>query len=114
MTLGTIDLQAAAEALGAHPETVRLKAKAGMIPGCKVGKRWIFSIAALERYLAGEWVPLASQGTSVETVELGRSSVVSATPVRTSRSTPLEAERRYKEALASTAVRKRSSRRIDA
>ncbi|MHA6822179.1 helix-turn-helix domain-containing protein [Ralstonia pseudosolanacearum] len=106
--LHTIDLQTAAKLLGAHPETVRLKAKAGMIPGRKVGKRWVFSIAALERYLAGEWTPQASQSMSVEANEPGRSSAASTASVHASRSTPLEAERRYREALASTAVRKRT------
>lgn len=57
-----IDLQAAALLLGAHPETVRLKAKAGELPGCKVGKRWVFSTIALESYLAGEWMPRVVQG----------------------------------------------------
>ncbi|MEX6581653.1 helix-turn-helix domain-containing protein [Ralstonia solanacearum] len=96
--------------LGAHPETVRLKAKAGVIPGCKVGKRWIFSIAALERYLAGEWAPRASQSVLVETDHSGRLSVMNTAPVGTSRSTPREAERRYREALAPTDVRKRTVR----
>jgi len=110
VALETIDLRAAAQVLGAHPETVRLKAKAGMIPGRKVGKRWIFSIAALERYLAGDWAPRASQSVPVETDGSGHSSVMNTAPVDASCSTPREAERRYREALAPTVVRKRTVR----
>jgi len=100
-TVHTIDLHAAAELLGAHPETVRLKVKAGMIPGCKVGKRWMFSTAALERYLAGEW---AAQ-TSLLRVGASCDSP-SAKPV-TRKMTPLEADRRYREALAPAPASKR-------
>ncbi|MGZ7238361.1 helix-turn-helix domain-containing protein, partial [Streptococcus pyogenes] len=50
-------VEGAAALLGAHPETIRLKARAGQLPGRKVGKRWIFSTLALQRYLAGEWLP---------------------------------------------------------
>ncbi|MDF3086669.1 helix-turn-helix domain-containing protein, partial [Burkholderia sola] len=56
----------AAAILGAHPETVRLKAKAGELPGRKVGKRWMFSTVALQRYLAGEWIPRVVQGDQQE------------------------------------------------
>ncbi|MGU4703755.1 helix-turn-helix domain-containing protein, partial [Burkholderia cepacia] len=59
-------MSGAAALLGAHPETVRLKARAGMLPGRKVGKRWIFSIMALQRYLAGDWLPQAAQADNHE------------------------------------------------
>lgn len=39
----TVNLEQTAALLGAHPETVRLEAKAGELPGRKVGKRWMFS-----------------------------------------------------------------------
>ena len=37
--MSTVDLVQAAAMLGAHPETVRLKAKAGELPGRKVDGR---------------------------------------------------------------------------
>ncbi|WP_406867664.1 helix-turn-helix domain-containing protein [Paraburkholderia fungorum] len=94
----TIDLVQAASILGAHPETVRLKAKAGTLPGRKVGKRWVFSVVALQRYLAGEWIPRVAQGDQQELEEC-RS--INVKPVRTGNTscTPLAADRRYREAL---------------
>ena len=38
----TLDLQEAANFLKLHCEEVRRRAKAGIIPGAKVGKRWAF------------------------------------------------------------------------
>nr|WP_276208408.1 helix-turn-helix domain-containing protein [Burkholderia sp. Nafp2/4-1b] len=105
--LSTVDLAQAAALLGAHPETVRMKAKAGMLPGCKVGKRWKFSIVALQRYLAGEWVPRVVQGDQQEEVKKCRS--INERPVQTGNTscTPLAAERRYREALAQVTKSKR-------
>ncbi len=101
----TIDLCAAAAMLGAHPETVRLKAKAGQIPGRKVGKRWMFSTIALERYLAGEWIPRVVQGEQAKESEPCRSSNAKAATTGITSCTPLEAARRYREALAPATVR---------
>ncbi|WP_230943141.1 MULTISPECIES: helix-turn-helix domain-containing protein [Burkholderia cepacia complex] len=88
--------------LGAHPETVRLKAKAGALPGRKVGKRWMFSTVALQRYLAGEWIPRVVQGDRPGEIERCRS--ISVKEVRTgiTSCTPLAAENRYRAALAPT------------
>ncbi|UZF26694.1 helix-turn-helix domain-containing protein [Ralstonia pseudosolanacearum] len=86
--------------LGAHPETVRLKAKAGEIPGRKVGKRWMFSTIALERYLAGEWVPRVVQGDQAKEIELCRSTNGKTATTGITSFTPLETARRYKAALA--------------
>ncbi|MFP3567334.1 helix-turn-helix domain-containing protein [Paraburkholderia sp. SIMBA_030] len=86
--------------LRAHPETVRLKAKAGELPGRKVGKRWVFSTVALERYLAGEWIPRVVQGDHGKEEETCRSiNVVRAQTGNTS-CTPPAAVRQYREALA--------------
>ena len=38
----TLDLHEAAAFLHMHPEEVRTRAKRGLIPGAKTGKRWIF------------------------------------------------------------------------
>ncbi|OXI61906.1 MULTISPECIES: helix-turn-helix domain-containing protein [Burkholderia] len=102
----TVDLAGAAALLGAHPETVRLKARAGALPGRKVGKRWIFSVAALQRYLAGEWLPPVAHHDQQEETRPCRST--SARPARTGNTscTPLAADRRYREALAPATKRR--------
>ncbi len=38
----TLDLHEAAVFLHMHPEEVRTRAKRGLIPGAKTGRRWIF------------------------------------------------------------------------
>ncbi|QPS38964.1 helix-turn-helix domain-containing protein [Burkholderia oklahomensis] len=107
--MNTVDLLAAAVMLGAHPETVRLKAKAGALPGRKVGKRWMFSTVALQRYLAGEWVPRVVQGERPGEIERCRSTNEIEVRTGITSSTPLAAERRYREALApATAPRRRN------
>ncbi|WP_098550106.1 helix-turn-helix domain-containing protein [Burkholderia sp. JKS000303] len=98
--MNTIDLLQAAALLGAHPETVRIKAKAGELPGKKVGKRWMFSTIALERYLAGEWIPRVVQGERPGEVEPCRSTNEPPVPTGNTSCTPLAAEHRYKAALA--------------
>lgn len=105
-TVHTIDLHTAAELLGAHPETVRLKVKAGMIPGCKVGKRWMFSMTALERFLAGEWAPQTAPVRPA--VSCASPSAKPVTPEVLAR-TLSEADRRYREALAPASASKRRS-----
>ncbi|MCY0389127.1 helix-turn-helix domain-containing protein [Robbsia sp. Bb-Pol-6] len=55
--LKVVRVKEAAAFLHATPQTVRIKARAGLIPGRKVGKHWIFSLVALHRYLCGEWEP---------------------------------------------------------
>ncbi|WP_242540383.1 helix-turn-helix domain-containing protein [Trinickia mobilis] len=106
-TLDTIDLTAAAALLGAHPETVRLKVKAGELPGRKVGKRWMFSVVALERYLAGEWTPRVVQGDQAKETQTCRSLNVVQVPTGITSCTRREADRHYKAALAPRTKRKR-------
>jgi hypothetical protein len=38
----TLNLNEAAAFLHMHPEEVRTRAKRGLIPGAKVGRRWVF------------------------------------------------------------------------
>ena len=45
----TLNLKEAAQFLKMHPESLRQKIKAGLIPAAKAGKRWVF----LEEDLAG-------------------------------------------------------------
>jgi hypothetical protein len=38
----TLNLQEAAAFLQMHPEEVRTRTKRGLIPGAKIGRRWVF------------------------------------------------------------------------
>jgi excisionase family DNA binding protein len=50
----TLPLKDAAEFLGLHPETLRERAKAGKIPGAKIGKAWRFLPADLTAYFRSQ------------------------------------------------------------
>ena len=50
----TLDLAAAAAFLGLHPHTLQARAKAGEIPGAKVGKAWRFIDLDLAEYLRAQ------------------------------------------------------------
>ncbi len=47
----TLDLKQAAQFLKLHPEEVRRRAKAGLLPGAKAGKCWVFIEDDLADYL---------------------------------------------------------------
>jgi len=47
----TLDLKQAASFLKLHPEEVRRRAKAGLVPGAKLGKRWGFIMEDLADYV---------------------------------------------------------------
>ncbi len=47
----TLNLSEAAQFLKLHPEEVRRRAKAGTIPGAKLGKRWAFIEDDLVEYI---------------------------------------------------------------
>ena len=47
----TLTLEQAADFLKLHANTVQARAKAGIIPGSKPGRRWVFLQADLEQYL---------------------------------------------------------------
>ncbi|WP_254609956.1 DNA-binding protein [Burkholderia lata] len=79
------------------------------MPGRKVGKRWIFSVAALQRYLAGEWLPpVARNDQHDQQQETRPCRSTNAKPARTGNTscTPLAAERQYREALAPATKRR--------
>jgi len=40
--MNTLNLKQAAAFLHMHPEEVRSRAKRGLIPGAKIGRRWVF------------------------------------------------------------------------
>lgn len=48
--MNTLDLEQAAAFLRLHPNTVQARAKAGIIPGSKPGRRWVFRQDELEAY----------------------------------------------------------------
>jgi excisionase family DNA binding protein len=47
----TLNLEEAAQFLKLHPEEVRRRAKAGILPGAKLGKRWAFIDDDLAAYM---------------------------------------------------------------
>ena len=47
------DCNQAARFLGLHPKTVKRMARAGEIPGCRLGRRWIFRPSELDALLRG-------------------------------------------------------------
>jgi hypothetical protein len=53
----TLDLQEAARFLRINPEELRQRAKAGAIPGAKVGRRWIFVEEDLVDYVRSLYAP---------------------------------------------------------
>ncbi|MGH7945582.1 MAG: helix-turn-helix domain-containing protein [Opitutaceae bacterium] len=54
----TLDLQEAAHFLRMHPEEVRRRARSGLVPGAKTGKRWIFLEDDLVGYVRALYAPL--------------------------------------------------------
>lgn len=56
--MNTFNLEEAALFLKLHPEEVRRRAKAGIIPGVKLGKRWVFIEDDLVAYLRSLYATL--------------------------------------------------------
>ncbi len=54
-TMTFLGLDDAAEALGLHPNTLQARAKAGEIPGAKVGKEWRFLDVDLAEYMRSQY-----------------------------------------------------------
>src|SRR5580692_297253 len=51
MSMKSFDLQEAADFLRMHPEELRSRAKRGLIPGAKTGRRWVFLEADLADFV---------------------------------------------------------------
>ena len=103
----TFDLQEAAAFLRMNAETLRQKAKAGLIPGAKPGKRWVFFEADLVTYLRSQYAR-PRQAVRVTTKEV---SVCHSTAEQTSGgwiSTP-PADNEYASLLGLTPVKRRKS-----
>jgi hypothetical protein len=60
--MNTLDLQQAAELLRIHPVTLQAKAKAGEIPGAKIGKCWVFVEVDLIDHIRSQYPRRTLQG----------------------------------------------------
>lgn len=61
MTAPTFDLDEAAAFLKLHPKTLQARAKAGTIPGAKLGRRWVFLAADLEKFIREQYACLSTE-----------------------------------------------------
>jgi len=74
MSLPTLGLADGARLINIHPGTLRERAAAGIIPGAKIGRAWVFIEADLLEYLRSSYRPCLS--TSAKTaISGGRTSV---------------------------------------
>lgn len=53
--MNSLDLKSAANFLGLHPNTLQTRAKAGEIPGAKIGKEWRFLDIDLAEYMRSQY-----------------------------------------------------------
>ena len=60
--MDTLNLQQAAELLRIHPVTLQAKAKAGEIPGAKIGKCWVFVDVDLIDHIRSQYPRRTLQG----------------------------------------------------
>src|SRR6516162_1089938 len=66
----TFDLNEAAAFLRMHPEEVRARAKRGLIPGAKTGRRWVFLETDLAEFVRSLY-PVRRQALQVTTPQEG-------------------------------------------
>ena len=66
----TLDLDEAAAFLHMHPEEVRARAKRGLIPGAKTGRRWVFLEIDLVEFVRSLY-PVRRQALQVTTSQEG-------------------------------------------
>jgi len=62
-TAASLDVDEAAAFLGLHPDTLRERAAAGIIPGAKPGKEWRFLDVDLIAYLRGKYCRSTDEST---------------------------------------------------
>ncbi|CAG4884678.1 DNA-binding protein [Georgfuchsia toluolica] len=60
--MNTFNLQEAARFLKIHPVTLQDKARAGDVPGAKIGKCWVFVEIDLIEYIRSQYPRRALQG----------------------------------------------------
>lgn len=75
----TLNLHEAAAFLHMHPQEVRARAKRGLIPGAKPGKRWVFLEDDLAEFVRSLY-PARPQEVRVRQHDANAYSVISATP----------------------------------
>ena len=86
----TLNLEQAAELLGAHKETVRRQAAIGQLPAVKIGRSWIFIEQDLVMHIRNKYSSRdASQGDHYRrnkkwhsTKEMGSGGLISSTKER--------------------------------
>jgi excisionase family DNA binding protein len=64
--MSTLILQEAARLLKIHPVTLQEKARAGEIPGAKIGRSWVFVEIDLLAHIRSQYRRLALQGEQTE------------------------------------------------
>lgn len=63
--MNTLNIEQAAEFLGAHKETIRRLVASKEIPGVKIGKKWIFIEQDLVEYMRSKYsTGVTSQGAA--------------------------------------------------
>ena len=68
MTSRTLNASEAAQLLRIHPQTLMTRARTGVIPGCKVGRAWVFVESLLIEYLVTQsTLRVSVAGTQEET-----------------------------------------------
>src|SRR5260370_23529321 len=67
--MGTLTLQQAAALLKIHPVTLQDKARAGEIPGTKIGRAWVFIEIDLLEYIRSKYRQRALQGDGKEVLK---------------------------------------------
>ena len=74
--MSTLTLQQAAALLKIHPVTLQDKARAGEIPGAKVGRAWVFVEIDLLEYIRSKYARRALQGDRAEVTQCHSTSAV--------------------------------------
>src|SRR6266852_8482328 len=65
-SMSTLTLRQAAALLKIHPVTLQEKARAGVIPGAKIGRAWVFVEIDLLEYIRAQYTRRAFQGDRKE------------------------------------------------
>ena len=77
----TLDLYEAADFLKMHWNTLREKAAAGLIPGAKLGKRWVFVKEDLVSFVRSQY---STSRPRSQVQHIGESLCCSSDPIRSS------------------------------
>ena len=71
----TLNLRSAAALLKIHPVTLQGLARAGVVPGAKIGRAWVFIEVDLLEFIRSKCTRRALQGDSTEVSECHSSNV---------------------------------------